>query len=146
MISYYDSNLILKLYTEEPESEKVRTFVRGKARPILFSELHYSECISALRLKCFRQECAESEASSAILDIEEDISSGVLQRVAIEWAEVWELCRTLSNAHAAETGCRTLDVLHIACARQLGAREFYSSDTRQMKLAKKIGLRVTSVI
>jgi predicted nucleic acid-binding protein len=40
------------------------------------------------------------------------------------------------------TGCRTLDTLHIACARQLAIREFVTTDRRQANLAKRLGMRV----
>lgn len=55
MIGYYDTGL-LKLYPEEKESDAIRAFVREKKRPLAFTSLHMSECVSALRLKCFRRE------------------------------------------------------------------------------------------
>jgi len=38
-----------------------------------------AECVSALRLKAFRKECSEDEASAAIELIKEDLRGGVLQ-------------------------------------------------------------------
>ncbi len=141
MTYYYDTGVILKLYTEEKESDAVRAFVTGKKQAVPVTGLHLSECVSAFRLKCFRKECDESDAAAAIMDIESDIGAGVLRRVSIDWDEAWSQCRVLSDAHAMTTGCRTLDVLHVACARQLGIREFVTTDERQLKLAKKAGLR-----
>ncbi|MDA7629529.1 hypothetical protein OAE11_00815 [Akkermansiaceae bacterium] len=37
-------------------------------------------------------------------------------------------------------GCRTLDVMHVACAMQLEITSFVTSDDRQRKLAKLAGL------
>jgi len=142
MIRYYDTGLLLKLYTEEKESDAIRAFVTKRKQPLLFSSLHLSECVSALRLKCFRNECGEEQAAGAIMDIENDLAAGVLRSVYIDWNAAWTQCRVLSDAHAATTGCRTLDALHIACARQIGANEFITSDERQSKLAKKVGFRV----
>lgn len=142
MIRYYDTGILLKLYTEEPASDSVRKFVTAHKQAILFTSLHFSECVSALQLKCFRKECEVGEAAAALLDIEADQASGVLRKTLIEWEEAWSECRNLSMAYAATTGCRTLDALHVACAKQSGARDFVTSDARQGKLAIKAGLRV----
>jgi predicted nucleic acid-binding protein len=101
-----------------------------------------SECVAAFRLKCFRKECLDFEAAQAILDIESDIRSGVLLQTALDWDEAWRQCRILADSHTATTGCRTLDALHVACAKQLGIREFVSTDNRQCKMAKIAGMKV----
>ncbi len=53
MNTYYDTGILLKLCTEEPESPAVRDFVTGRGEPIRVSELRLAECVSALRLKQF---------------------------------------------------------------------------------------------
>ena len=64
----------------------------------------------------------------------DDLRTGVLQMVGVEWNPVWNRCRSLAEAHAAQTGCRTLDALHVASALVLGAHEFITSDHRQTAL------------
>ena len=142
---YFDTGVLLKLYTEEPESDAVRSFVVSRNQPIGVSSLHLAECVSALKLKCFRRECEESEAAGAILDIESDLRAGVLIRSPINWDEAWNQCRTLSESHTSAEGTRTLDTLHIACALQLGNRHFATSDKRQATLAQRIGLKVEEI-
>ncbi len=145
MKRYFDTGVLLKLYTEEPESREVRNFVTGAGEAVFFTSLHHAECVSALRLKCFRRECGKSEAAAAILDVEEDLATGILRRQFVDWDEAWGLCRTLSAVHATATGCRTLDALHVACAIQLGARDFVTGDARQSGLARDAGLQVRSI-
>jgi predicted nucleic acid-binding protein len=144
MIRYFDTGVILKLYIEEPESDIIRNYVIRHKQPILFHSFHMSECVSAFRLKCFRRECQNSEAAAAILDIESDLRSRVLIQTAVDWNEAWEQCRILADSHAATTGCRTLDTLHVACAKQLGIREFVTTDNRQSELARAVGMKVTN--
>ena len=48
----------------------------------------------------------------------------------------------LSADHSATLGCRMLDIIHVAAALVLGAKEFVTSDTRQGALAKQAGLTV----
>ena len=142
MTAYYDTGVLLKLYTAEPESGCVQDIVRLRKDRIWVTELHFAECISALRLKVFRKECTEGESSAAIELIKADLKSGVLQIVEVDWDHAWHECRLLSDQFAFRTGARTLDSLHVAAARLLGVKEFLTSDSRQAKLARAIGLKV----
>ena len=139
---YFDTGVLLKLYTVESESAAVQDFVSRRGASIPFHSFHDSECSSAFHLKAFRGECSIPQANRALEDLHEDIRNGVLCRVRPEWDDVWDRCRELSLAHAAVTGCRTLDTLHIACAIELGFRNFVTSDKRQHALAERMGLQV----
>jgi len=142
MTAYFDTGIILKLYTEEPESEAVRAFVIKRGEAIGVSTLHLAECVSALRLKQFRGEGKAAQVSQAIANLDHDVRSRVLKIFPVDWDEAWRESRALSDAHAGVAGCRTLDALHVACARLLGARQFISSDRRQGALAKLAGLKL----
>lgn len=143
MNAYYDTGILLKLYTAEPESVRVQKFVRLRESPIWVTDLHIAECVSALRLKTFRKECSEEAASAAIELVEEDVRNGVVQVADVDWDHAWRECRLLSDQFASRTGARTLDTLHVAAARLLGAKEFLSSDLRQTMLARLVGLKVS---
>ena len=143
MNGYYDTGLLLKLYTAEPESPAVQAFVHSRAQSLQITGLHHAECVSALRLKEFRGECTATEATGALKLLDDDLRAGVLRMVAVEWNQVWKQCRCLAEVHAAHTGCRTLDALHVASALVLGAREFITSDHRQSACAIRAGLSVT---
>jgi predicted nucleic acid-binding protein len=144
MSAYYDTGILLKLYTEEVESAAVRAFVTRRKKAIRINEMHRAECISAFRLKQFRAECTVAQASEAIGHIEEDIQAGVLKEIQLDWVEVWGVASNLANAHSGQVGCRTLDVLHIACAKVLHSTPFITSDRRQKALAHLVGLRVVN--
>ena len=75
----------------------------------------------------------------------EDRGASELRGAVIDWNDAWARCRSLSAQHAATTGCRTLDALHVACAQQLGCVEFFTTDKRQAMLARKAGLRVRAL-
>lgn len=142
MRSYYDTGILLKLYTAEPESSAVQAFVQGRGEPVRITELHHAECVSALKLKQFRGECTAEQSGKALQLLAGDLRDGVLRRVAVDWEKAWSRCLELGGNHAAETGVRTLDSLHVACAAQLEMGEFVSSDRRQIALAGKAGLVV----
>jgi predicted nucleic acid-binding protein len=54
----------------------------------------------------------------------------------------WAEAETISRAHTIRLNVRTLDVLHVAAARILGADEFLSFDVRQRALARATGLAI----
>jgi predicted nucleic acid-binding protein len=55
---------------------------------------------------------------------------------------VFDHAEFLSAAHTAVIGARSLDILHVAAASLLGARQFVSFDRRQRSLAFKAGLKI----
>ncbi|MEW6752107.1 MAG: type II toxin-antitoxin system VapC family toxin [Candidatus Latescibacterota bacterium] len=140
--AYYDTGVLLKLYTHEPASGAGQAFVTGRGRALSVTDLHLAEAISALRLKEFRGECTAEQALAAIGSIEEDLRDRILRRVAVDWPAVWIRCQTLARTETARHGTRTLDTLHIASALQLHASELISSDLRQAALARACGLTV----
>jgi len=142
MTTWFDTGILLKLYTTEPESVAVQSWVRNRTEPIRICVLHRSECSSALHLKAFRGECDVAVAARALDLVESDLRSGVLRMVAVDWDAAWETCHRFATRYAAETGVRTLDTLHVACALQLEASEFVTSDRRQATLADQTGLTV----
>lgn len=142
MKSYYDTGILLKLYTAEADSVRVQQFVQKRNERLCVTDIHVAECISALRLKVFRQECRADQSSAAISLIKEDLKSGVLVLVDVNWSQVWEGCRLLADQFASLTGARTLDTLHVSVAQVLEAEEFITSDQRQIHLARQVGMTV----
>lgn len=142
MTRYYDTGILIKLYTPEPESRKVQRFVSGYGKAIPIHAFHLAEFASAFHLKVFRGESQIDQANRALADVEEDRRAGVLYDLVPDWELVWLRCVQYATAHSAETGCRTLDTLHIACAVEMGFREFVTSDRRQAAMAKRLGLMV----
>ena len=143
-MTYYDTGLLLKLYTNERDSEAVRKLVVRRREALAFTPMHHAECVSALRLKAFRRECRLEQSTAALAALDDDVDSGVLRPTALDWEAVWERAEKLARAHAASTGCRTLDTLHVASALQLEAQVMVTRDQRQASLAKLAGLRVVN--
>lgn len=139
---YYDTGIIIKLYTEEPESEVVRSFVLDDGEPILINDFHLSEMTAAITLNKYRGECSTLQVERLLSSIDEDRNKGVLTFKGVDWPEAWRMCRSLAMEYAPSSGCRTLDTLHVACAVLLKADNFVSSDKRQLQLASLTGFKV----
>ena len=74
--------------------------------------------------------------------MQEDISSGKLVVIDAPALDSLNTATGLARMHAAETGCRALDALHCAWAKNLQISGFLSTDVRQLALARLVGLRV----
>ena len=51
----------------------------------------------------------------------------------------------LSRNFSADLGTRSLDVLHVSCAVELGLPNFLSFDEKQKALAAKVGLKGVAI-
>jgi len=116
--------------------------------PVFFTSLLEFEFIQAIRLQVWLHASdrtngySESEADQMIADWESDVASGVNVLVPGDADAVLRLARTYSLQRTAHKGHRTLDILHVATAVHLAAKEFLTFDDRQRALAKYAGLRV----
>ena len=130
------------MYTNEPESNSVRKYIIDRNEPIPLNALHRAEFMSAIHLKVFRNELKADAATNLQKDFEDDIRSGIFHLMEIDWNEVCRICALLSSEHAAATGCRTFDTLHLACAKALNIQQFVTNDHRQIRLAKRLDFAV----
>ncbi|MCW5553894.1 MAG: type II toxin-antitoxin system VapC family toxin [Verrucomicrobiae bacterium] len=139
---YLDTGCFVKLYYPEPDSAKVIALIQGK--PVCFTPLHELESVNALQLKVFLKSATATQATAARALIAADQKSGVLMSVSAEWNDIYREAVKLAESHSASLGCRSLDVLHCAAAKVLGASEFVSTDTRQKSLATTMGLNLVT--
>ena len=135
---YLDTGCLLKLYYPEPESARVAALVSGET--MAFVALHELEVANALELKLFRKEATAKQVHATHAMIDTDARGGVLHRPTVPWDDVLRDATSLAKAHTRVLGCRSLDVLHCAAARLLSATSFVTTDSRQRRLASKIGL------
>ena len=70
------------------------------------------------------------------------LTEGRLALADVPWRRALDRAAELSRAHTPRLGTRTLDVLHVASAIELGSRAFVTYDDRQAALAKAVKLRV----
>jgi predicted nucleic acid-binding protein len=139
--AYFDSGVLLKLYTAEPDSPQIQDFIHRHRSPLHVTSLHLAEFASALSLKAFRRECELQQAQAALGLVKKDVQSGILCQIELDWERALQSCSQLSTRHSHQTGTRTLDALHVACACALGAKNFVTTDGRQTAMAKLADLR-----
>jgi predicted nucleic acid-binding protein len=84
----------------------------------------------------------EAQASVLWKEFINDIASGRFEIAAIDCATVLARALVLTHKYTASLGARTLDLIHIATALELGASDFLSLDNRQRQAASAEGLNV----
>ena len=140
---YLDTGCLVKLYYPEPDSGLVIDRVAGQE--IVYTPLHALELTTALELKRFREEATHEQVASSLALVQEDVSSGKLVVIDAPALDSLNAATDLARMHAAETGCRALDALHCAWAKNLQISGFLSTDVRQLALARLIGLRIVEL-
>jgi len=139
---YLDTGLVVKLIVEEPLSFKVRAFLSHRAVAVPYTRLIEIETVNTLHAKCFRKDITSRQLKQCLALIDDLLREGRFFRPPLSLDDVvLESLRELPVI-TRSTGCRTLDLMHVASAKLLGWHEFVSSDQRQLQAAAKADLQV----
>jgi predicted nucleic acid-binding protein len=148
MIAFPDTSFLCALYVRQDNS---------LAAAAHFKSMPEALCVSSLMLYEFRQSVRfqvwlhlrdksrgypQTIAEAALGKLQANMDAGAVVPVTADWPDVHRLAEMLSKRHTASSGHRAFDVLHVATALHLGAREFLTFDTNQRKLALAEKLRV----
>jgi predicted nucleic acid-binding protein len=142
VVIYPDTSFLVSLYVDEEDTKVAEAFAETLGEPLLFTPFHRLEFRTALRVRVFRKNLSLDNLNMAFRDNEEDLAQGILQHTPLVWADTLREAERLGEAYLTETGVRSGDLLHIASAVVLGAREFVTFDQRQTALARRAGLKV----
>jgi predicted nucleic acid-binding protein len=138
---YADSSFFVSIYVEDVHSKAAEQLVSSGTR-VWFTPLHYAECTHAVAQQLFHKNLAAPAAQQAYRELKEDRAAGLW--IEVEMPEgVFEVCADLARRYGPRFGVRALDSLHVACALQLKAEQFWTFDERQAKLAKATGLKMS---
>ena len=141
MNAYPDTSFLFNLYVTQAHSGRAAAHFASMAEPLHLTSLNYFELVNALQLALFRKVLRRKVAEFALEKLNLNISSGALVIVPCDWSAVHARALQLATQHTGKGGYRGLDVLHVATALELGAKEFLTFDTRQSALAKAAGLK-----
>lgn len=142
IVAYADSSFLARIYTPHPDSDKALKWMQNAKNPLPFTPLHRLELRNAVRLRVFRGEITIEQRKLALLEIESDLNSAILQHLPIPWTEAFRASEELGATHTEALGVRSIALLHVGMALSLKAKEFLTFDARQAGLAKAAGFRV----
>jgi hypothetical protein len=142
MVAFADTGFIASLYLEESTSKAADAALGTKREPLPLTPLARLELRNAFNRAVHRQRLTGEERDALWQDVEADIASGFLVPTPVPADELHKKARQLSDRHTPSLGTRSLDLLHVAAALILEAKEFFSFDDRQRKAAAMEGLKV----
>lgn len=138
---YLDTSLVVKLLVSEPLSDKVLAFLQERRLAVPYTKLIEIETVNTLFAKAFRKEMTRSQLKQCQNLIGDFLKQGRFFQPVLSLDDVAaEALKTLPGITGG-TGCRTLDLMHVASAKLLGWREFVSTDKRQLQAAKTARLK-----
>jgi predicted nucleic acid-binding protein len=115
-----------------------RARVRGSLPITLHCRL---EIASSISLAAFRKAISTGAMADALLSFEEDLAEGRYTEIDVLWRATLRRAADVSRTYTPKLGCRSLDVLHVATALELGLRDFVTFDVRQRQVARAVGLK-----
>jgi predicted nucleic acid-binding protein len=139
---YADPSALLKLYLHEPESRAMSKWRAKTTGPLAVTHHGRVELITGLSLAAHRNFLTPVALEAALAALDDDFEQGRYSPADLLWRAVLRRAADLSRAHTPTLGTRSLDVIHIASALELGLKRFVTFDARQHQLALAAGLKV----
>jgi len=142
--TYADPSALLKLYVHERESAAISGWRAriGGALPV--TEHGRLEIVNGICLAAFRKAISGDASIDALASFDEDVAEGRYVHADVLWRAAVRRANEMARTHTTTIGCRTLDVLHVATALELGLKDFVTFDRRQQQLARAVGLKVVT--
>jgi predicted nucleic acid-binding protein len=148
MRAYPDTSFLCALYRQQTNSGKAAVFFQAMAGPLEITPLLLYEFRQAVRFqsRLHRHDHTKGypahQAGKMLADLQSDLAAGALTLITAPWPLVHDTAERLSALHTEMHGYRSMDILHVATALELGATDFLTFDANQRQLAIGEGLNV----
>ena len=148
MIAFPDTSFLCAIYRRQDNSPLSSAYFKAMPEALPISGLLLYEFRQSVRFQVWlhaRERAKgypQADCDRALADLQTDLDTGAVVVVTADWPDVHRLAETISKRHTIAGGHRSLDILHVATALHLGAREFLTFDTNQRKLAAIEKLKV----
>jgi predicted nucleic acid-binding protein len=142
---YVDPSALTRLYFDQSGSREMVGWRRKIEGALPVTHHGRAEIVNAIALALFRGALTAKDAARAWGWMDTDFAEGHLVQADILWRAALNRASELSRSFTPTVGARSLDVLHVACAIEMGLHYFVSFDTRQKALAKAAGLKLLAV-
>jgi predicted nucleic acid-binding protein len=142
MVISADTSFLFSLYGHDANTPRALAWVKSRRTALTLTTLNEYELANALRFAEFRKAIGAGDAALFWSHFEADRTSGRLNIHVCNLADVVEEAKRISATHTLACGHRGFDILHVAAAIRLKAKQFLTFDDNQKNLAKAEGLVV----
>lgn len=145
MRAYFDSGFLFKLYWQEANTPAAQTIVQQYELPIVLSRLNEVEMLHVARRKTWltgptgRPLLSADQFQAGLKLFEQDLASGILARLEVDYDEVFDAALELSRKHGQTIPIKTADLLHVAMM-EFGFEDFVTADRQQHDFATRVGI------
>ncbi len=142
MVTCADTSFLFSLYGNDANTPRAIEWMTSQRVALTLTTLGEYELGNALRFAEFRGGMAPGEAALFWAQFEADKASSRLLVHVYNLADAVNEAKKLSAMHTLTNGHRGFDILHVATALIVKARQFLTFDGNQKKLAEAEGLVV----
>jgi predicted nucleic acid-binding protein len=148
MIAYPDTSFLCAFYRQQENSSLAAAHAATMKEPLHVTAFLVYEFRQSLRFQVWRHSANPregitlAEAQVALNRLESDLADGLAVLTSCNFQDVFRRAEELSTRHTIASGHRSFDVLHVATALHLGAREFLTFDANQRRLAAAEKMKV----
>jgi len=141
MIAFPDTSFLCALYVQQDNSRAAAAHFKSMPEALHVSSLMLYEFRQSVRFQVWLHSRDKSRgypqaiAEAALGKLQANMDAGAVVPVTADWPDVHRVAEILSKRRTISNGHRALDVLHVATALHLSAREFLTFDANQRKLA-----------
>jgi len=141
MIAFPDTSFLCALYVQQDNSRPAAAHFKSMPEALHVSSLMLYEFRQSVRFQVWLHSRDKSRgypqaiAEAALGKLQANMDAGAVVPVTADWPDVHRVAEILSKRRTISNGHRALDVLHVATALHLSAREFLTFDANQRKLA-----------
>ncbi len=148
MIAYPDTSFLCALYRTQENSDRALAYREAMSEPLHVTRLLLWEFRQSVRFQAFRHRKNRNvgyplhEAEKMLSDLGDDLKESLVISVEVDFTNILVTGERISKTRTFVGGHRSFDILHVATAIDLDAKEFLSFDTNQIELAAAEGLKV----
>jgi len=141
VIAFPDTSFLCALYVQQDNSPAAAAHFKSMPEALHVSGLLLYEFRQSVRFQIWlhsrykQKGCPQTLADAALAKLQVNMDAGAVVVTSVDWADAHRIAERLSARHTGTHGHRAFDVLHVATALHLGAREFLTFDANQRKLA-----------
>jgi len=147
LIAYPDTSFLCALYRNQDNSDAALCHRSMMSGPLHVTRLLLWEFRQSVRFQAFRHSKNRNvgyplhEAEKMLTDLSDDMRNGLVISVEMDFMNILITGERISKDRTFAGGHRSFDILHVATAIDLDAKEFLSFDANQNALAGAEGLK-----
>ena len=144
-MTYFDTSLLVAFYANENLALDAARLLASSGHPVPFNRILELELRNAIRRKVPRREATTAQVRAFLRQIDSDVIQRVLVWQMVAFEKVFDRAESLGAQFTERLNTRSLDIVHVSIALEVGCDTFHTFDRDQAKLATAVGLHTNRI-